>query len=221
MASKKQPESAPGGRQAAYVARNRAALIKSALEILAEAGPHVTIEEIATYAQVSPTTLYKYFPSKDVLFKEALEQIWRDWVFWAYNGVPAGESLEAVIGTARKLFWIKRTHPFFAKILHNTLENPAFVIEAVKADGLKVFKNLAKRGELVGSDFDVRSTLMAYSMAGLLTGVHVMGELSPAQAEVALGIALSLWGLSDAKAKKIMSKPLVFAPVTDSSVLNR
>jgi AcrR family transcriptional regulator len=215
MASKKQPESAPGGRQAAYVARNRAALIKSAQEILAESGPHVTIEEIATHAQVSPTTLYKYFPSKEDLFKEALDQMWRDWVVWAYNGVAEGESLEAVISTARKLFWIKRTHPFFAKILHNTLENPTFVIGAVKADGLKVFKNLAKRGKLVESDFDKRATLMAYSLAGLMTCVFVTGELSPAQAEVALGIALSLWGLSDAKAKKIMAKPLVFAPVAD------
>jgi len=215
MAPKKQAKATTGGRQAAYVARNRAALIKAALEVLAEFGPHVTVEELARYAQVSPTTLYKYFPSKEDLFKEALEQIWRDWVVWAYNGVPAGESLEAVVSTARKLFWIKRTHPFFAKILHNTLDNPTFVIEAVKADGLKVFKNLAKRGELVGSDFDKRSTLMAYSMAGLLTGVHVTGELSPSQAEVALGIALSLWGLSDAKAKKIMAKPLVFAQVTD------
>jgi AcrR family transcriptional regulator len=215
MASKKQPESAPGGRQAAYVARNRAALIKSAQEILAEFGPHVTVEELARYAQVSPTTLYKYFPSKEDLFKEALDQMWRDWVVWAYNGVAEGESLEAVISTARKLFWIKRTHPFFAKILHNTLENPTFVIGAVKADGLKVFKNLAKRGELVESDFDKRATLMAYSLAGLMTCVFVTGELSPAQAEVALGIALSLWGLSDAKAKKIMAKPLVFAPVAD------
>jgi hypothetical protein len=95
------------------------------------------------------------------------------------------------------------------------LENPTFVRGAVKADGLKVFKNLAKRGELVESDFDKRTTLMAYSLAGLMTCVFVTGELSPAQAEVALGIALSLWGLSDAKAKKIMAKPLVFAPVAD------
>lgn len=213
MADKKQTESAPGGRQAAYVARNRAALIKAAQEVLASTGPSATIDDLANHAQVSPTTLYKYFPNKDVLFKEALEQIWRDWVLWAYNGVPAGRSLEEVIDTARKLFWTKKTHPFFAKILHNTLENPSFVIEAVQADATQVFNELAKRGELLGDDFDKRLILMGYSMAGILTGVHVTGKLSPAQAESALGIALSLWGISETQAKAIMSRPLVFAPV--------
>ena len=46
-----------------------------------------------------------------------------------------------------------------------------------------------------------------------MTEVHVTEELSPAEAEAALGISLSLWGISDAKAKKILSRPLIFAPV--------
>lgn len=213
MAGKKQTESLPGGRQAAYVARNRAALIKSAQEVLASIGPIATIDDLANHAQVSPTTLYKYFPNKDVLFKEALEQIWLEWVVWAYNGAPEGQSLEEFIDTARKLFWTKKTHPFFAKILHNTLENPAFVIEAVRVDPTQVFKELAERDELLLDDFDQRAMLMGYSMAGILTGVHVTGELSPAQAESALGIALSLFGISEAQAKAIMSRPLIFAPV--------
>ena len=39
-----------GNRQSAYIARNRAALIKSAQEVLAEVGLHATIDHLATNA---------------------------------------------------------------------------------------------------------------------------------------------------------------------------
>ena len=76
MAAKKQVAKAAGGRQAAYTARNRAALIKAGQEVLAAIGPQATIEQLSEHAQVSPTTIYKYFENKDVLFLEALSQIW-------------------------------------------------------------------------------------------------------------------------------------------------
>ena len=67
MAGKKKAV-APGGRQAAYSARNRAALIKAGQEVLAEIGPQATIEQLADHAQVSPTTIYKYFENKENFF---------------------------------------------------------------------------------------------------------------------------------------------------------
>jgi hypothetical protein len=38
-------------------------------------------------------------------------------------------------------------------------------------------------------------------------------ELKPVGAETSLGIALSIWGLSEAKTAKIMSRKLIFATV--------
>ena len=182
-------------------------------EVLAEIGPAATIEELSEYAQVSPTTIYKYFKNKELLFSEALSQMWLDWVVWSYNGVRPGQDLEAVITTARKLFWVKQTHPLFAKVLHNTLANPAFIIEAVKEGGAAVFKDLANRNLLENDQFEKRMILWGYALAGILTAVHVSEELSPSEAEVALAIALSIWGVNEVKAKKLMSKKLVFAPV--------
>jgi hypothetical protein len=46
-----------------------------------------------------------------------------------------------------------------------------------------------------------------------LSSVHVTKTLSPAEADVALGIGLSVWGISEAKAKKIISRPLKLALV--------
>ena len=37
--------------------------------------------------------------------------------------------------------------------------------------------------------------------------------VSPSEADVAFGIGLSVWGISEAKAKKLISRPLGFASV--------
>ena len=47
----------------------------------------------------------------------------------------------------------------------------------------------------------------------MLNSVFVTEDLSPSEAEVAFGIGLSVWGISDAKAKKLISRPLEFGPV--------
>ena len=213
MPSKKPAKKTSGNRQAAYTARNRAALIKSGQEVLAAIGPGATIEDLANHAQVSPTTIYKYFESKEVLFSEAIAEIYQRWIIWAYNGKPPGGSLETTLDAGRKLFWVKQSHPLFAKILHNTLRDPSFVISAVKSGAEAVFKNYAELGILEKKDFDKRFILWAYCFAGILTSVHLTEDLSPTQAEESFGIALSIWGISEAKAKKLISRPLVFAPV--------
>jgi len=213
MAAKKKVAQASGGRQAAYTARNRAKLLHSAQQVLADIGPTATIEQIANIAEVSPTTIFKYFDNKEILFSQALDLLWREWVVWSYNGAPPAQSLEAVLDSGRKLFWVKQTHPLLAKILHNTLENPMFLIKAVSEGGTEVYRELAERGDLNHQNFENRLLLWAYCLAGLMTAVHITGELSPTDAEVAFGIGLSIWGVSDARAKKLMARPLVFAPV--------
>jgi AcrR family transcriptional regulator len=213
MPSKKPALKKAGNRQAAYSARNRAALIKVGQEVLADIGRDATIEQIADHAQVSPTTIYKYFASKEVLFAEAINEIYQQWIVWAYNDKPRGGSLETTLDTGRKLFWVKQSHPLFAKILHNTLRDPTFVITATRDNAASVFKNHAETGVLEIDDFDKRFLLWSYSYAGILTAVHVTGQLSPTQADESLGLALSIWGISEAKAKKLVSRPLVFAPV--------
>ena len=214
MAAKKQVAKEPASRQAAYTARNRAKLLQSAVQILEEIGPSATIEQISDVAQVSPTTLYKYFENKELFFAEALDAKWREWVTWSYNGAPVGQSLEIVIGSTRKLLWMKQTHPQLAKILQNTLSTPSFLIASVRGPGSKTYKELAERGELENQNFERRLLLWSYCLVGLLTAVHVSEEMSPDEAEVAFGIGLSVWGLSEARVKKLMSIPLVFNPVT-------
>lgn len=209
MAVKKPAAPALGGRQAAYTARNRAALIKAGQEVLAEIGPSATIEQLSAHAQVSPTTIYKYFENKDVLFVQSLAGAWNEWLQWAAAQDQAADRLTRVIEIGRRLLRTGQTHPMFAKMLHNSLTStPNFFMEADEGEGKKVFKALANAGDLKVDDFEQRWILWTHIVSGLTKSVLVDETLSPEQADVALGIGLSIWGLTDAKAKKIVSRKL-------------
>jgi AcrR family transcriptional regulator len=203
-----------GGRQASYAARNRAALIKAGKEVLAEIGPSATIEQLASHAQVSPTTIYKYFENKEELFLEALSDEWNAFINWASSSITPGDMLEIALDTGRKQLWARKSHPRWADMLHNCLNQmPDFLVLSDKGAGKKVFKALAAGGDLEKEDFDKRFILWTNLYTGLLKSVFVTEELSPSEAEVAFGIGLSVWGISDAKAKKLISRPLQFPPV--------
>jgi hypothetical protein len=62
-------------------------------------------------------------------------------------------------------------------------------------------------------EFEKRFGLWANLYAGLVKSVYVTEDLSPAEADVAFGIGLSIWGISEAKAKKLIARPLKFPPV--------
>ena len=210
METKRKAPSVPSNRQAAYSSRNRAALIRVAQEVLAEVGPSATIEKLAASAQVSPTTIYKYFANKEVLFAEAFSQLWEKWIQWSNQTRTPGEPLEMMLDTGRKLFRIKQHDPKLAAILHNVLKDPRFAIDAVQDEGKKAFASLAKMGAIKSEDFQNRYITWRYLYAGICTSLYVTEELSEYEADVAFGIGLSVWGISEAKAKKIISRPLSF-----------
>jgi len=210
MATKKQAASETRSRQAAYSARNRAALITHAQEVLAEVGPSATIEQLAAHAQVSPTTIYKYFSNKEVLFAEALNELWEEWLNWSGQTRTPGEPLENVLDAGRKLFRIKQHDPILAQVLHNAVKDPQFAMQALQGEGDKVFITLAKMGAIKSEDLEERLILWKNIFTGICISLYGNEEISPEEADVAFGIGLSVWGISEAKAKKIISRPLVF-----------
>jgi len=210
MAIKKKADLLAGNRQAAYSARNRAALIKHAQEVLAEIGPSATIEQLSAHAQVSPTTIYKYFDNKEVLFAEALNQLWEEWLKWSGQTRSPGEPLENVLDAGRKLFRIKQHDLILAQVLHNVVKDPQFAMGALQGKGDKVFTTLATMGAIKSEDLQERLILWKNIFTGICVSLYGNEEISPEEADVALGIGLSVWGISEAKAKKLVSRPLVF-----------
>lgn len=209
MALAEKAERDHGGRQAAYTARNRAALILAAQEVLADVGLHATIEQLAAHAQVSPRTIYNYFETKDALLSLAFEQIWLEGVDWAYEGQPRGESFQTMIEVARKLFRISLARPLLAKVLKNTLANPSFAIASAWNESFTAFSLVAKAEGLDTPEIEKRVYLFAHCYAGILQGIFVTGQVSPEEADVLLGMSLTILDLPREQAEALTSGPLV------------
>ena len=208
MAAAEKTERDHGGRQAAYTARNRAALILAAQEVLADIGLDATIEQLAAHAQVSPRTIYNYFDTKDALLSLAFEQIWQDGLDWAYDGQPR-ESLQIMLDVARKLFRISLARPLLAKVLKNTMTNPSFAIASAWNESFSAFDLVAKAEGLDSPEIEKRAYLFAHCYAGILQGIFVTGQVSPEEADVLLGMSLTILDLPRAQAEALTSGPLV------------
>ena len=198
-------------RQVAHSARTRNRLIDDAQEVLAEIGPEATMEQLASHIGVSPTTIYKYFGSKEALFSEAFLQLWQEWLEWACEEKTPCESLESWITTNRKFIRARQTHPFFGKVLRNILGNPDFLLHTLSCPSEKALRLLAEKGEISGEDLDVKILLWAQAEAGIFSGVHATEVLSTIQADQALTLSLKLFDVADDKLKKLMSKELDLA----------
>jgi AcrR family transcriptional regulator len=198
-------------RQFAHTVRTRTRLIKDAQEVLAEFGLEATMEQLASHLGVSPTTIYKYFGSKDTLFSEAIIQIWQDWLEWACEEKTPCESLESWVTTIRKFIRARETHPFFGSVLRNVLASPEFLRTTQRGPSEKALTLLAKKGAISSEDLDIKILLWAQAEAGIFSGVHATGELSPTQAENALALSLKLLEISNDKIERFLSKELNLA----------
>jgi hypothetical protein len=99
-------------------------------------------------------------------------------------------------------------------MLHNSLEQmPNFLVLSDQGEGKRVFSQFAASGEIKKDDFEQRFVLWTNTYTGLLKSVFVYEELTPEEANVAFGIGLSVWGISEAKAKKMISRPLAFPTI--------
>jgi len=135
--------------------------------------------------------------------------MWHEWISWAFAQTSTTDDLEAVVDVQRRLFRVKETHPNLAQVLHNTVkEMPDFFIQADEQTAKKVLRELASTGQITAENFEYRYQLWESTGVGLLSSVHVTETLSPAEADVAMAIGMSLWGISEAKAKKLISRPL-------------
>ncbi len=201
-------------RQAAYSIRNRARLIHDAQEVLAVIGLEATMEQVAAHIGVSPTTIYKYFGSKEALLSEAFLQIWEEWLTWSHEAETPCESLESLVVTSRKFVRVKQTHPFFGKVLRKVLGNPEFLVNELSGPSKVALRNLAKKGEIAGDDLDIKVLLWSQAEAGIFSGVHATEVLTPTEADYALGLSLKLFNVSDDKIQKWLSKDLKLTAVT-------
>jgi AcrR family transcriptional regulator len=198
-------------RQAAFIARQKEALLKGGVEVIIAYGLNASIEQIVQVNQVSATTIYKYFENRETYLGDSLLSIWLPWQsrtleFTSQDSDP----LAKFILPMRICLRISTIDPKMAQILKNSDVNLGKVFEIVHASALEKFRGLTREGILPDDRVDFRFRLFAGSLLSLVA--NAAGGLPVEESERGLELILPLLGLTKAQIKKVMNLPLPAIP---------
>jgi len=196
-------------RKSAYVARNRAALLRASQRVLAEIGPEASIDQFAEAAEVSVSTIYKHFHNKEALVSAAFIEAFRDWELWAESHLEGGEDpLEDLVLPMRLFLRVKKTHPLYAAMSARNLPDLPKYFYGTKEGLVERVGELMKKKII---DIESPAIRIRSISAGLLAGLADQ-LLNPAakdlDADATVEVMLSILGIPPAKAKKLAYGPL-------------
>jgi AcrR family transcriptional regulator len=197
------------GRKSAYVARNRAALIRAAQHVFAETGPTATMEAVAAYAEVAPSTVYKHFETKENLLSLALLEAFSQWSEWAQTlTAKTADPLTRLVLPMRLFVRLRTTHPLFAQLVKSCFGEVHKIVAATNTGFAEELRHLRDTKVLVIDNLEIR----VMNHGSVLTGIIEMQLNKPDStdddADTAIEIALGMLCISAAKAKKIAHSPL-------------
>jgi len=204
MPTRKKSTPATLGRKSAYVARNRASLIKAAQTVLAEIGPEASIEDFAEAAQISVSTIYKHFENKDALIDAANVEAFRDWEAWADEALGAiKDPLEELVLPMRLFLRIKRTHPLYAGMMARNFSNLGKYLAPNTENLLIHAKELHAAKVLTCDNIPVRIRSVSASLVAALGDQLFNPEAKESDGDIAIEVILDLLSIPPAKAKKL------------------
>jgi AcrR family transcriptional regulator len=192
------------GRKAAYVMRNREALLRSTQEVLAVKGQAVTIEDIADHAQVAVSTIYKHFSDKEALISATMLWGFAEWMTQVQTlGDDWADPLEKLVMPMRHFVRVKSTHPHHAHNMVNFLEITTQFIPVLESELSEHIQELAKAKLLVCDEPDVAArNLQAVLLATVVNQVTDQ-KAKVEDADASIRVALRMVGISEAKARKL------------------
>jgi AcrR family transcriptional regulator len=165
------PDAAPGrpGLRERKKARTRAAIREHALRLFREQGyDATTVEQIAEAAEVSPSTFFRYFPTKeDVVLQDDMDLLWLD----VFRAQPPDLGPIAAMRTAVRTAFANMAASEFDQ-LRETMDL-TMAIPAVQARMMEEFARtteriaeaVAERSGKDASDFAVKA------LAGAVVGI--------------------------------------------------
>ena len=197
------------GRKAAYFARNRAALVLATQELLGEKGWVATIEEVASNAEVSVSTIYKHFDSKEELFRACVLEAWVTFETWAVEGAAgAKDPLEQLVVPMRLFFRATTSHPMFARMIEKNPNHIGPVLPDLAKNLVLEMHQLVKAKVIDVDHLDIRiANLKAVLLQIFLRQLNEKNS-KPVEADLALALALPMIGISPAKATAITTTSL-------------
>jgi len=192
------------GRKSAYVARNHAALLRATQEVLANMGPKATIEDIAKHAQVSVSTIYKHFDTKDALFGEAFLAAMGDWKNYVDQLMSdVKDPLEALVIPARLLLRLSQSHELYAQLLKRNLGETLQFTSQLSSGLAADVKKLVKAKVLDMDNVEIRAQCFFASLFPAMSNQLMNPHAKISDADTAIEMALSILNISPAKAKKL------------------
>jgi len=192
------------GRKAAYVMRNREALLRSTQEVLAVKGQAVTIEDIADHAQVAVSTIYKHFSDKEALISATMLWGFGEWMTQVQSlGDDWADPLEKLVMPMRHFVRVKSTHPHHARNMVNFLEITTQFIPVLESELSEHVQELAKAKLLICDEPDVAARNIQAVLLATVVNQVTNQKAKVEDADASIRVALKMIGISEAKARKL------------------
>ena len=208
MATKKKP-SPEAGRKSAYVARNRATIISAALEVLAENGLHSTMDQVAEASGMAMSTVYKHFKDKDELVATVLLEKFMDWEAWVTEkNARNTDLLEQLVFPMRMFVRIPQTHASQAKVFVSHFGVIASITPILEVQLIAHVKELTKSKVLTAIDPRSAAKNLQAIIAFAVVNQVINPKFTVADADISIRTALSMLGITEAKAKKLTEAKL-------------
>jgi AcrR family transcriptional regulator len=197
------------GRKAAYVLRNREALLRSTQEVLAVKGQAVTIEDIADHAQVAVSTIYKHFSDKDALISATMMWGGFEWLTEVQSlGDDLTDPLEKLVLPMRLFVRVKSTHPHHARNIVNFLEITTQLLSTRDSGLSQHIEELTKAKLLTCDDPDVAARNLQAVLLSTVVNQVTNQKAKIEDADASIRVALSMVGISETKARKLTESKL-------------
>jgi len=197
------------GRKAAYVMRNREALLRSTQEVLAVKGHAVTIEDIADHAQVAVSTIYKHFSDKEALISATMLLGFAEWMTKVQSlGDDLADPLEKLVLPMRLFVRVKSTHPHHARNIVNFLEITTQFLPILESELSQHIEELTKAKLLTCDDPDVAARNLQAVLLSTVVNQVTNPKAKVEDADASIRVALSMVGMSEAKARKLTESKL-------------
>ena len=202
-------KSAATGRKSAYVARNRATIINAALEVLADNGLHTTMDQVAEASGMAMSTVYKHFKDKDELVATVLLEKFMEWEAWVTekNALNA-DLLEQLVFPMRMFVRIPQTHPSQAKVFVSHFGMIATITPILEVQLMEHVKDLTKSKVLTAMDPRAAAKNLQAIISFAVVNQVINPKFTIADADSSIRTALSMLGITDAKAKKLTEAKL-------------
>jgi AcrR family transcriptional regulator len=194
-----------------YVAHNersRATFLQQGQDILETFGLNATTQQIQSVTGVSPSTLYRYFKSREAFLAESFLAIWHPFTKGlAEQGSKFDDELLAMVFPIRMVLTMGQTNPKLAAIIgHKDFVSDEVFLE-MRRDWEIHFKSLVEAGVLPNDRTEARVLIFIGAILALTRSV--IRGLGSEGANAGLEIALTILGLSESQIEKVMQVPLL------------